>query len=436
MKSKVAKGLVVLLFFLGVAWLSVGSFSDYLIGNRKMVGDSPECDDSSWCDVIRNSFIADAHSDTLMHRNPGAETRSGHVDLARMVEGGVNVQVFAIASVAPKIIDRENGATECGAREKGDLLRTYFFLKEPLRPTTWLTPMARIDLMIDRFDAALNDGQQSRPSLTPIVSRSDLVALIDRGPQDQSGIGALLAIEGAYWASEDKIELSSQLDKLENAGVRMIGLTHRSNNQLAGSNEECRRPHHGLTDLGYFAVAEIWKRNMILDLAHASSETIADVARLSAEGKAGPVIVSHAGVKSACDHDRNLSDEDLRNIVRSGGVASLGFWTTVNCFEGSVTAQEARQAIARSFVAAHQVLTAPEFTAEMAADYNPSAHLALGSDFDGATLVPADASAIPWYLEGIATFEVEGRRVFDRSAIENIAGLNLLRLIQSALEES
>ena len=241
---------------------------------------------------------------------------------------------------------------------------------------------------------------------------------------------------GAYWASEDKKELSKQLDKLENAGVRMIGLTHRSNNQLAGSNEECRRPHHGLTDLGHFAVAEIWKRNMILDLAHASSDTIADVARLSAEGKGGPVIVSHTGIKSACDHDRNLSDEDLRNIVRSGGVASLGFWTTVNCFEGSVTAQEARQVIARSFVAAYKVLAAPEFAAEMGMGYDPSTHLALGSDFDGATLVSADASAIPWFLEGIATIEVKGRRVFDGAAIENIAGLDLLRLIQNALEES
>lgn len=172
---------------------------------------------------------------------------------------------------------------------------------------------------------------------------------------------------------------------------------------------------------------------MILDLAHASSATIADVARLSANGWGGPVIVSHTGIKSACKHDRNLSDEDLRNVVRSGGLVSLGFWTTVNCIEGSVTAQEARKAIARSFAVAYQVLSAPEFAAEMGPGYDASEHIALGSDFDGATLVPADASAIPWYLEGIAKVESDGQRVFDHAAIENIAGKNLLRLLQSAL---
>jgi len=105
----------------------------------------------------------------------------------------------------------------------------------------------------------------------------------------------------------------------------------------------------------------------------------------------------------------------------------------VNCFEESATAQEARAAIARSYAIAHRILAAPEFSAEMGPDYVASEHLALGSDFDGATLVPADASATPWYLEGIATHEGSDGPVFNKSDIENIAGESLFRLLENAL---
>lgn len=429
MRSKTSKGLSIILILLGAAWLSVGSFSDYLVGNRKMTTETPTCDDATWCGEALDLFIADAHNDTLLHRDPNWETESGHVDLARLVKGGVDLQVFAVASVAPKIETKDG--MPCGNLAGGDRLKKYFPLKEPLRPATWMSPMGRVDRMIERFDNAMSIDDQTGPNLLRIASKADLAALDESGAA--SNVGAVLAIEGAYWASEDREELAWQLDKLQEAGVRMIGLTHRSSNQLAGSNEDCW-DKQGLTDLGRFAVEELWKRNMILDLAHASSQTVSDVTKLWAARGGGLVIVSHTGIKAACQHDRNLTDVDLRNVARMGGVVSLGFWTTVNCIEGSVSVQEARQAIAHSFATAYQVLTAPEFIKEMGPGYDASEHIALGSDFDGATLVPADVSAVPWYLEGIAKAEVDGKRVFDKAAFENVAGKNLLNLIRKALE--
>jgi membrane dipeptidase len=129
-----------------------------------------------------------------------------------------------------------------------------------------------------------------------------------------------------------------------------------------------------------------------------------------------------------------LIDEDVRKIARAGGVIAIGIWSTVNCFEGGISARDARQAIARSFGVAYQILSAPEFVEEMGSEFDAADHLALGSDFDGATLVPANASAIPWYLEGIAQFELDGRGVFDSAAIERIAGANLFRLLEQALK--
>jgi len=119
------------------------------------------------------------------------------------------------------------------------------------------------------------------------------------------------------------------------------------------------------------------------------------------------------------------------------GVISLGFWTTVNCFDGTVTAEEARQAIARSFGAALEVLSEPSFVVEMGPEYEPIRHLALGSDFDGATLVPRGADAIPWYLEGISRFQREdGTKPFDNQSIKRLAGENLYDLLAMSLERS
>ena len=427
-KLKLTVGVALVL--LGIAWGTVGQFSDYLVGNRIIFSETPQCDDPKGCTELRDLFVVDAHSDTLMHRSPFKNSNKGHLDASRLAQGGVDLQIFAVASVIPVILQREDGP--CGAIEEGDRLKKYFFLKEPLSPSTWISAVARVDHMIKRFDRGISRNSEGRP-LHPIRTLKDLEALRDASDIDNP-LGALLSIEGAYWASQDKDALSAQMDKLDEAGIRMIGLTHRSSNQLAGSNEDCKNAH-GLTEIGEFLVRDIWQRGMVLDLAHASSQTIADALTLSQSGKGGQVIVSHTGVRRACPIDRNLSDEDVRNVARMGGVISIGFWTTVNCFDRSVTADEARQAIATSFAAALEVLSEPEFLTKMGQDYEPTHHLALGSDFDGATLVPSGADAIPWYLEGISKFQVDGHRPFDREAIENIAGKNLLRLLSDALAD-
>lgn len=418
------------LILLGIAWGSVGHFSDYLVGNRTIFSKTPECDDEIGCEKLRDLFVVDAHSDTLMHRNPFQKSTAGHLDAERLDEGGVDLQILAVASVAPVILKREDGP--CGDIVEGDRLKKYFFLKEPLSPSTWFSAMSRIDHMIKRFDTGINAKSDGR-LVRRIRTLDDLEAL-RTASGSENPLGVLLSIEGAYWASQNKEALKKQIDKLDQAGVRMLGLTHRSSNQLAGSNEDCQDAH-GLTEIGKDLVLEIWQRGMVLDLAHASSKTIADVLTLSKSGTVGHVIVSHTGVQRACKIDRNLTDEDVRNIARMGGVVSIGFWTTVNCFDPSVTADEARMEIAKSFAAALEVLSEPEFIAEMGPAYEPTRHLALGSDFDGATLVPSGADAMPWYLEGISHYENEkGIQPFQSPAIERLAGENLYDLLAGALE--
>ena len=66
---------------------------------------------------------------------------------------------------------------------------------------------------------------------------------------------------------------------------------------------------------------------MIVDLAHCSHACFADVMRLAAR----PVVVSHGGVKATCNTNRNLTDDELRQLARNGGVIGIGYWDAAVC---------------------------------------------------------------------------------------------------------
>ncbi len=66
---------------------------------------------------------------------------------------------------------------------------------------------------------------------------------------------------------------------------------------------------------------------MLIDLAHASPATLLDVTAIATK----PVIVSHTGVKGTCNNARNLSDDELRAVARTGGVVGIGYWETAVC---------------------------------------------------------------------------------------------------------
>src|SRR5258707_7489670 len=84
----------------------------------------------------------------------------------------------------------------------------------------------------------------------------------------------------------------------------------------------------GLTELGREWVHRMKAKHMLIDLAHASPATLRDVTALATK----PVVVSHTGVKGTCDNNRNLSDNELRAVARTGGVISIGYWATATCW--------------------------------------------------------------------------------------------------------
>ena len=74
--------------------------------------------------------------------------------------------------------------------------------------------------------------------------------------------------------------------------------------------------HNGLSPLGEQAVAEMNRLGIMVDISHASKATMLHAVRISK----APVIASHSGARAKNDHTRNLDDEQLRAIAKTGGV--------------------------------------------------------------------------------------------------------------------
>jgi membrane dipeptidase len=128
-------------------------------------------------------------------------------------------------------------------------------------------------------------------------------------------VAVMPALEGAD-ALEGDIE---NLYKMVDNGLRLIQLIHFRNNEL-GHMQTWPYSPGGLTEFGREVVRESNRLGLIIDMAHANEATINDVLELSEH----PVIFSHGGVRALTDHDRAVTDDQIRAIAENGGV--IGIW--------------------------------------------------------------------------------------------------------------
>jgi membrane dipeptidase len=128
-------------------------------------------------------------------------------------------------------------------------------------------------------------------------------------------VAIMPALEGAD-ALEGDIE---NLFRLHDDGLRLLQLVHFRNNEL-GHNQTWPYSPGGLTEFGREVVRESNRLGIVIDLAHANNETLMDTLALSRH----PIIFSHGGVREFTDHDRAVTDKQIRAIARKGGV--IGIW--------------------------------------------------------------------------------------------------------------
>ncbi|MDH3611928.1 MAG: dipeptidase [Gammaproteobacteria bacterium] len=128
-------------------------------------------------------------------------------------------------------------------------------------------------------------------------------------------VAIMPALEGAD-ALEGNIE---NLYKMHDDGLRLLQLIHFRNNEL-GHTQTWPYSPGGLTEFGREVVREANRLGIVIDMAHANNETMMDVLELSRH----PVIFSHGGVREFTDHDRAVTDEQIRAIAENGG--AVGIW--------------------------------------------------------------------------------------------------------------
>ena len=124
-----------------------------------------------------------------------------------------------------------------------------------------------------------------------------------------------IGIENGYAIGKDL----KNIKKYKQMGVNYITLCHSYDNDICHSSTHTEDATQGLTQFGREVVKEMNRLGIMIDISHASEGTFWDVIKYSTQ----PIIASHSSSKALCDHDRNLTDEQLRALAKNGGVAQL-----------------------------------------------------------------------------------------------------------------
>lgn len=332
-------------------------------------------------------FIADLHADSLLWgRNLLERADYGHVDVPRLIEANVALQVFSVFTKVPRA--RSYDRTEADS----DLV-TWFTLIQRWPLASWSSLTERALYQARQLaDAAERSGGR----LTLIRSVADLKRHLQRRDRDSNVTAGILAIEGLH-AIEANLE---NLDALYRAGYRMMGLTHHFDNAVAGSAHGVEKG--GLTELGEQAVARMEALSIIVDLAHASPQAIEETLDIASR----PVVVSHTGVVATCPGPRNLTDQQVQRIAETGGVIGIGYFEAAICgLEPDDFAKAVRHIV----------------------DLVGIDHVGLGSDFDGAVHTKFDVTGLPFITKSLL------EAGFTDQEIEQIMGGNVLRLLDELL---
>jgi membrane dipeptidase len=339
--------------------------------------------------------IADMHADTLLWRRSLLDKGTrGQLDMPRLIEGNVALQIFSSVNKTPKHQNYDGNS--------GDTDNITLLSVAQLQPVkTWDSVLERSLWHAQKMARA---AQESHGQLRVIRTPAELdKLLLDRGDGTRAGptasrtpVGGMLSIEGL----QDMDARLDNLDILYGAGFRMAGLAHFFDNQVAGSMHGINRG--GLTPLGVKVVRKMEKLGMIVDIAHSSHRTVSDVLRMARR----PVVSSHGGVQATCKANRNLSDEEIRGVAKTGGVIGIGYWDAAIC---STAPAEIARAI------------------QHVRDLVGIDHVGLGSDFDGAVATGFDTSQLVVVTQALVD------RGFSQEEIRKVMGGNVLRVIRAGI---
>lgn len=321
--------------------------------------------------------VFDAHCDTIVEaaRSGVALRRNAlQLDLERGMRFLPYAQVFAIFDRPwPEDFDWHNV----------DYSRDW--------PPETLVPVC------DRLlDALLSEFANNSDLLVHCKSAGDAKAVAQKGK-----IAAFIAIEGAELIGCDLKLLQRVYDK----GVRLINLCWNYDNALCGS---AMSSGSGLTQRGREFVIKMQELGLSVDLSHASERTFWDVAEIAAR----PVIAGHSNSKTVCNHPRNLTDDQFKELVRRKGVAGINLCPDFLSTSGTAAIDDIVRHIDHFM----------ELGGEKA--------VCLGGDLDGIDEMPKGISGIQDYDK---IYKALQRRGYSRALLRDIFYNNLLNVLERVL---
>ena len=353
--------------------------------------------------IHKDLIVVDGHNDVIITsilegKDIGKHVPTGHTDIPRLQQGGVDVQVFAVWSDDK----RWNKNAFKHANDQIDALE------------------AMIDANADKI---------------ALVKRVEDISKL----QKQGKIAAVIGIEGG-----NMIESSLEnLESLYNRGARYLTLTWNYNTSWAtAASVEDSKPineQRGLSEQGTKIIQKMNELGMMVDLSHGSKKLFYDVLKVSKK----PILVSHSNAATLTPHSRNLDDAQLEALKNNRGVVGVNFYSGFldsnfeqrikDLYKDQFGEPETKKSVSKQYDELPQELkykaNAPLSILLDHIDYLVSKvgidHVAIGSDFDGIEAPPQD-------LEDVSKFPVLTKSLLERGYkkkdIAKIMGQNFLRI--------
>ena len=333
-------------------------------------------------------FIGDWHADShLWNRDLSKRYKRGHVDIPRLQEGNVALQMFTTVTKSPRGQNYEKNETSAS----DNITSLAVIQRWPIK--TWSSLAERAIFQANKVHKlATNDVD----NFMLIKSQADLNNFIQKRSSNKSFVGGLIGTEGSH-ALDGDLE---NVTRLYDEGFRMMSLHHFFDNRLGGSLHGISG--QGLTNFGEKVVLEIEKLDIILDVSHSSENVVKDVLKISNR----PIVVSHTGFYGHCPSPRNINDNLMEDIARKGGLIAIGYWDAAVC-------DNTPKSVAEAIHYGIKLVGA--------------GHVALGSDFDG-TINPGFDTA-----ELVAITHELLELGIDDNSIRLVMGENMLNFLQENL---
>lgn len=208
------------------------------------------------------------------------------------------------------IADRERNRVNLPKMEEGRLDGVFLaaFIWQEKRDAASL--QKAVDKTVSLIEGIYKEAEKNKDLCGIAVTSEDFVRLKREGKK-----AFFIGIENGYGIGKDLANIA----RFKKMGVNYITLCHSYDNDICDSSTHTKKEWDGLSPFGEEVVREMNRQGIMVDLSHAGESTFWDVMKLTDI----PVICSHSSARTLCDHDRNLTDEQLRALAKNGGVVQV-----------------------------------------------------------------------------------------------------------------